>query len=109
MIGAGSVVLQSQKPNITVFGNPARRNQIIKMYKNDRLSDFFFHNGLIIYGKKDQDIYELDYELIIQLFEKHGIILFRDFDLDGKDIKNFLIDLLIIILKILIIEESRFG
>ena len=59
------------------------------MYKNNRLSDFFFHNGLIIYGKKNQDIYELDYELIIQLFEKHGIILFRDFDLDGKDIKKF--------------------
>ena len=59
------------------------------MYKNDRLSDFFFHNGLIIYGKKDQGIFELDYELIVQLFEKHGIILFRDFDLDGKDIKKF--------------------
>ena len=38
-------------------------------------------------GRKVKD--ELDYELIIQLFEKHGIILFRDFDLDGKDIKKF--------------------
>ena len=34
-------------------------------------------------------VFELGYELIIQLFEKHGIILFRDFDLDGKDIKKF--------------------
>ena len=71
------------------------------MYKSDHLSDSFFHNGLIIYGKKGQGIFELDYELIIQLFEKHGIILFRDFDLDGKDIKSFLIYLLLIIPKML--------
>ena len=60
-------------------------------------------------GKKGQGIFELDYELIIQLFEKHGIILFRDFDLDGKDIKSFLIDLLLIIPKMLKRRNSRFG
>ena len=53
-IGAGSVVLHSQKPKITVFGNPEKDKLNHKMYKSDHLSDSFFHNGLIIYGKKGQ-------------------------------------------------------
>jgi len=59
------------------------------MYLEHQLSDLFFHNGIVIYGKKSTSIFDLDVNLVIKLFEKHGIVLFRDFDLDGKSIKKF--------------------
>ena len=59
------------------------------MYLEHQLSDLFFHNGIVIYGKKSISIFDLDVNLVIKLFEKHGIVLFRDFDLDGKSIKKF--------------------
>lgn len=58
------------------------------MLKSDQLSNLFFNNGLVIYGTDGKNFFDLDYDLIVQLFEKHGIILFRDFNINQKNIKK---------------------
>ena len=45
------------------------------------ISDKFFEGGLIINPSDSKSIRKLDYDTIVKLFEKNGVILFRDFNL----------------------------
>ena len=50
------------------------------------ISDKFFGGGLIINPSDSENIRKLDYDVIVKLFEKNGIILFRDFNLKPEEI-----------------------
>ena len=50
------------------------------------ISDKFFGGGLIINPSDSEDVRKLDYDTIVKLFEKNGIILFRDFNLKPEEI-----------------------
>ena len=44
------------------------------------ISDKFFGGGLIISPSNSENVRKLDYGTIVKLFEKNGLILFRDFN-----------------------------
>ena len=44
------------------------------------ISNKFYGEGLEINPSNNKDIQKLDYNLIVKLFEKSGLILFRDFE-----------------------------
>ena len=50
------------------------------------ISDKFFGGGLIINPSDSEDVRKLDYGTIVKLFEKNGLILFRDFNLKPEEI-----------------------
>ena len=50
------------------------------------ISDKFFEGGLIINPSDSENIQKLDYDTIVKLFEKNGVILFRDFNLKPEEI-----------------------
>jgi alpha-ketoglutarate-dependent taurine dioxygenase len=50
------------------------------------ISDKFFEGGLIINPSDSKSIRKLDYDTIVKLFEKNGVILFRDFNLKPEEI-----------------------
>ena len=45
-----------------------------------------FYGGLQINPSNNEDIRKLDYNVIVNLFEKNGLILFRDFDIKSNEI-----------------------
>ena len=50
------------------------------------ISDKFFGGGLIINSSDSENIRKLDYDMIVKLFEKNGVILFRGFDIKPEEI-----------------------
>ena len=50
------------------------------------ISDKFFGGGLIINPSNSENVRKLDYDTIVKLFEKNGVILFRDFSLKPEEI-----------------------
>ena len=50
------------------------------------ISDKFFGGGLIINPSNSENVRKLDYGTIVKLFEKNGLILFRDFNLKPEEI-----------------------
>ena len=50
------------------------------------ISDKFFGGGLEINPSTSKDIRKLDYDVIVRLFEKKGLILFRGFNIKPKEI-----------------------
>ena len=50
------------------------------------ISDKFFGGGLIINPSNSENVRKLDYGTIVKLFEKNGVILFRDFNLKPEEI-----------------------
>ena len=50
------------------------------------ISDKFFEGGLIINPSNSENVRKLDYDTIVKLFEKNGLILFRDFNLKPEEI-----------------------
>jgi alpha-ketoglutarate-dependent taurine dioxygenase len=50
------------------------------------ISDKFFEGGLIINPSDSENVQKLDYGVIVKLFEKSGVILFRDFNLKPEEI-----------------------
>jgi alpha-ketoglutarate-dependent taurine dioxygenase len=50
------------------------------------ISDKFFGGGLIMSPSNGENVRKLDYDVIIKLFEKHGVILFRGFNLKPEEI-----------------------
>ena len=50
------------------------------------ISDKFFGGGLIINPSNSENVRKLDYDTIVKLFEKNGLILFRDFNLKPEEI-----------------------
>ena len=56
------------------------------MYTTKTISDKFFGGGLIINPLDSENIRKLDYDVIVKLFEKNGVILFRDFSLKPEEI-----------------------
>jgi len=50
------------------------------------ISDKFFGGGLIINPFDGENIRKLDYDTIVKLFEKNGVILFRSFDIKPEEI-----------------------
>ena len=50
------------------------------------ISDKFFGGGLIINPSNSENVRKLDCDTIVKLFEKNGIILFRDFNLKPEEI-----------------------
>jgi len=50
------------------------------------ISDKFFGGGLIINPSNSENVRKLDYDTIVKLFEKNGVILFRDFNLKPEEI-----------------------
>ena len=50
------------------------------------LTDLFEGGGLLITPSSNKKIIDLDYNEIVTLFERHGIILFRGFDIDAYEI-----------------------
>ena len=50
------------------------------------ISNQFYGEGLEINPSNDEDIRKLDYNLIVKLFEKSGLILFRDFNIKYNEI-----------------------
>lgn len=45
----------------------------------NKISDKFFGEGLLINPSNNEEIHALDYGTIVKLFEKNGVILFRNF------------------------------
>ncbi len=50
------------------------------------ISDKFFEGGLIINPSDSENVQKLDYGVIVKLFEKSGVILFRDFNIKPEEI-----------------------
>ena len=50
------------------------------------ISNKFYGEGLEINPSINEDIRKLDYNLIVKLFEKSGLILFRDFEIKSSEI-----------------------
>ena len=57
--------------------------------KTDSISKLFEGGGLIIHKLKNHSLFDFQYDEIVSLFEKFGIILFRGFELEGEEIINF--------------------
>ena len=57
--------------------------------KTGQLSDLIEDGGLIIQKVKDESLFDFQYNEIINLFEKYGVILFRGFDLKVTELTNF--------------------
>ena len=55
------------------------------------ISDKFFGGGLIINPSNSENVRKLDYDTIVELFEKNGVILFRDFNLKPEEIEKRLL------------------
>jgi alpha-ketoglutarate-dependent taurine dioxygenase len=56
------------------------------MHTIKTISDKFFGGGIIINSSDSENIRKLDYDVIVKLFEKNGVILFRDFSLKPEEI-----------------------
>jgi alpha-ketoglutarate-dependent taurine dioxygenase len=55
--------------------------------KTEPLSDLIYDGGVVVLpSSPGQQLESLDYETIIELFERHGVLLFRGFELDTDDI-----------------------
>ena len=52
------------------------------------ISELFEDEGIIISQTSNQKIQELQYQEIVHLFEKKGVILFRDFNINPKKLTN---------------------
>ena len=52
------------------------------------ISELFEDGGLIISQTSNQKIQKLLYQEVVHLFEKKGIILFQDFDIKTKELKD---------------------
>ena len=50
------------------------------------ISDKFFEGGLIINPSDSENVRKLNYDVIVKLFEKNGVILFRNFNLKPEEI-----------------------
>ena len=57
--------------------------------KTSTISELFEGGGLIIHKLKNHSLFELQYNEIVNLFEKYGVILFRGFDLNGGELTKF--------------------
>jgi len=57
--------------------------------KTNTISELFENGGLIIYKEKNENIFDFQYNEIVSIFEKYGVILFRGFDLKPERITNF--------------------
>ena len=57
--------------------------------KTDKISELFEEGGVIIHKSKKENIHDFQFNEIVGLFEKHGVILFRGFDLEPERITNF--------------------
>jgi len=53
------------------------------------ISKLFEGGGLIIHKSKNKSLFDLQYKDIVSLFEKYGVILFRDFELDENILTQF--------------------
>ena len=54
----------------------------------ETLTDLFEEGGLKICPDSNDNILDLDYNEIVTLFERHGVLLFRGFDLDPNEITH---------------------
>ena len=59
------------------------------MMNNSTVLDPVNEQGIIINKAKNGNIHDLNYNEIITLFEKYGLIIFRGFELNGKEITKF--------------------
>ena len=57
--------------------------------KNDIISELFEDGGITIYQSKNDTLFDFQYYEIVSLFEKHGVILFRGFNLKPDSILSF--------------------
>ena len=57
--------------------------------KTSTISELFEGGGLIVQKSKKENLFDLQYNLIISLFEKYGFIIFRGFELNGNEITRF--------------------
>jgi len=57
--------------------------------KTDTISELFEEGGLIIYKSENESLLDFEYNEIVSLFEKYGVILFRGFNLKPETITNF--------------------
>ena len=57
--------------------------------KTDTISELFEGGGLVIHKSKNESIFDLLYKEVVALFEMHGVILFRGFNLDGSRLTKF--------------------
>ena len=49
-----------------------------------KISDKFYGGGIEINPTSKKNIEDLDYDVILNLFETNGFILFRDFNINKK-------------------------
>ena len=57
--------------------------------KTGTISDLFEGGGLIIYNSKNENLFDIQYNDTVSLFEQYGIILFRGFKLNGGELTKF--------------------
>ena len=57
--------------------------------KTGTISELFEGGGLIIYKSKNESLFDFQYNEIVSLFEKYGVILFRGFHLKPEKITSF--------------------
>ena len=57
--------------------------------KTSKISNLFEGGGIIVQKSKKENLFDLQYNLIVSLFEKYGLIIFRGFELDGNEITRF--------------------
>ena len=57
--------------------------------KTDTISELFEGGGIVIHKSKNESIFDLLYKEVVALFEMHGVILFRDFELDANILTQF--------------------
>lgn len=57
--------------------------------KTGSISELFEDGGLVITNSDKQNIFDHKFEEIVALFEKYGVILFRRFELEAKEITKF--------------------
>tara|TARA_Y100000590_G_scaffold464204_1_gene633090 strand:- start:162 stop:1091 length:930 start_codon:yes stop_codon:yes gene_type:complete len=57
--------------------------------KTDKISELFDGGGLIINKSKNTKIFDFQYDEIVKLFEKYGIIIFRGFEFGPKELTKF--------------------
>ena len=57
--------------------------------KTSKISNLFEGGGIIVHKSKKENLFDLQYNLIISLFEKYGLIISRGFELNGNEITRF--------------------